>query len=219
MEIDQPGNPMSLTANADAMGSKRRFRLDLLGVALTSRDPKMQAAATKYLPQGTITFVYDSGTLMLWSDRKRVYYVSKGGLQAPRTRPTPAKSPSPAPASPFGGILTLTRSVTQYEMFSQSVNLVGHRPVNGHMSTVFHFEQHSKKRGETPLQMTGDIAFADDMSGIPVRLWTNMKYIFDGSFKLDLTDVSTTPPDARVFSVPRGYRKVGSFVDVLRNGP
>ncbi len=63
------------------------------------------------------------------------------------------------------------------------------------------------------------MAFADDLSGIPVRLWLTSKGEFIGVLKLDLLSASAEAPDASVFKVPAGYKKVEYLMELFGKFP
>jgi len=127
--------------------------------------------------------VYDRNTktTTVWSDQKREYYQSKN---APKHKATAAQKPQQPAVSPIDQILKATHSTTEYDTFSESLNLTGHQTINGHMSSVFHLTMQTQKHGGPLRDLTGDMAFADDLSGIPVRFWVTMKGAVDGAVKL-----------------------------------
>lgn len=209
------GTPMTLGTEIAVMSSKRRVRIDLLSVSLSGGGPSASSMLPP-LPQGAITLVYDqsTGLTTIWSDQRRIYYQTKSKLTTPKPTPTPSSTPG----SGFDQFLRSTKSFTEYDVFNSSMALVGHQPINGHTSSLFHFTVQSQKHGKKEEDLSGDLALADDLSGLPIRLWLIGKGEHDGSIKLDLVSSSLTPPNDSVFALPRGYRRVKDMMEFLNTG-
>lgn len=204
------GNPATLSAEVAVMSAKGRVRLDLLH--LDSEKGSFVSVMIGSLNQnGGVTLVYDyaSKKMTVWSVANRSYFQSKWQSLAPhRVAAQPA-------ASPLDQILGFTKSGTEYDSLNQTIALVGHQPVNGHVSSVFHYTMQSQKHGGKMQDLTGDFALADDLSGVPVRFWATMKGAQEGSVKLDLVSAQLTPPPASAFAVPPGYKRVSSIMQVM----
>ena len=215
------GNTIKFGAEVALMNNRHRVRIDLLKLDFSGTDSNTSAMAAQFLPKGTITLVYDqsTSTTTIWSEQKHVYYQSKMKAM-PKPKATPAPKATAAPGNAIDQLLHATKSATEYDSFNESIALVGHQAVNGHTSSLFHFTLQSQKHGAPkPNDVSGDLALADDLSGIPMRFWVNSKGEYEGSLKLDLLDASTTPPPASVFAVPKGYKRVANLLDVFGNMP
>ncbi|MFN2529207.1 MAG: hypothetical protein ABR584_10895 [Candidatus Baltobacteraceae bacterium] len=209
--------PVSLNAEVAVWSKRGHARLDVLKFS-TSGAQNPNAMVNQFLPAGTITVVYDQATkaTTMWSDSKREYFQSKA---VPHAKLKPAQKPKEPAESPIDQILKATRSITEYDSFSESLNLTGHQIINGHISSLFHFRMQGQKHGGKLRDLTGDMAFADDLSGIPVRLWMISKGEFEGEVKLDLLSASAAVPDASLFKVPAGYKKVASIMQLFAKSP
>jgi len=210
--------PMGVNAEVAVMAKARRVRVDLLKFASTGAEKGSSAMVSHFLPAGAITVVYnqDTRTFVLWSEQNREYYQSKRS-------PTPkAKHPpkaAPAPEFPVNQIMKTLRSITEYDSFNETLSLVGHQLINGHTSSVYHMTLQSQRHGGKPLDISTDTAFADDLSGIPVRLWLVSKGEYDGALKIDLLSASTDVPNRTVFNVPTGFKKASSIMEIFAKAP
>ncbi|PZR58278.1 MAG: hypothetical protein DLM50_03975 [Candidatus Meridianibacter frigidus] len=214
------GAQVRFSAELAVMASRRRVRLDVIHLEFFGGDSTAGALIAQFLPRGAVTFVYDQRARVatFWSDQKRVYYQTKTRA-LPMATSTPSPQPIAAPSSPLDQFLRGAKSMTEYDVFNQSLTLVGHEPVNGHTASVFHLMMHGQKHGGAAQDLIGDVALADDLSGIPVRLWFTGTGEHAGMVKLDLTSASLGTPDESVFAVPRGYRKVDDVLQVLAPSP
>lgn len=213
------------TFNVDAdVAAWRRggsLRIDLQKLTISTADPASSAMISQLLPSGGITVLFDQRTQMLtlWSAQTRTYYRTKVNLTVPKPKatPKPKGSPSPkaSPPSPLSRILDVTNSMTQYDVYSETVELTGHHPVNGHMASVFHFSSKTQKHGGAMQQSAGDLALADDLSGIPLHFSVEATGNVAGTLSIDLLSISTATPDAKLFALPAGYKQVKSFFDVF----
>ena len=211
-------SPIGVSAEIAVMVKARRVRFDILKFESTTAEKSSSEMVSHFLPTGAISAVYnqDTRTFAIWSQQKRKYYQSKSTPQ-PKAKPTP--TPAPSTESPVEQIMKALRSVTEYDSFNETLSLVGHQPVNGHTASVYHMTLQSQKHGGKPADVTTDMAFADDLSGIPVRMWITSKGEYDGSVKLDLLSASADVPDPSVFKVPAGYKKVASIMELFIAAP
>lgn len=211
---------MGLTAEIAVMTKSRRVRFDVLKFASTGTDKGTNDVVSHFLPTGAISIVFDQQTRVftMWSEQKREYYQSKTA-STPKPKPAPKATPAPSIESPVDQVLKAMRAVTEYDSFTETLSLVGHQPVNGHTASVYHLTMQGQKHGGKPYDFTSDMAFADDLSGIPVRMWFVSKGAYDGSMKLDLLSASTAVPDPNVFTVPGGYKKVTSLMELFSTAP
>lgn len=217
IEADVMSNAISLNAEVAVRAKSGHIRLDVLKFA-TSGAQGSNAMVNQFLPTGTVSVVYDqrTKTTTVWSDSKREYYQSK---TTPRPKAKATPKPKESEQSPLDQILKVTRSVTEYDTFASSMNLVGHQMINGHIASLFHLTIQSQKHGGKLYDLTGDMAFADDLSGIPVRAWITSKGEFNGAVKLDLLSASTEVADSSVFKLPGGYKRVTSFMELFAKSP
>ncbi|MDP9018681.1 MAG: hypothetical protein M3N19_10215 [Candidatus Eremiobacteraeota bacterium] len=220
MEAMVSDAPVKLGMEVAVMYGGHKVRIDLVHLDMSGNSPSTGSMMAQLLPQGTMTLVFDqtSGMATIWSEQKHAYYQTKVRNLRRSSKPSPQKSTEPQ-SSVIDQILGATKSMTEYDVFSQSVALVGHQVVNGHMSSLFHYTMQTQKRADKLQDASGDIALADDLSGIPIRLWTTVKGKYDGSLKLDLTSASLSAPMASVFTVPHGYKKVAGIMDLLGHTP
>ncbi|MDQ2679475.1 MAG: hypothetical protein M3Y21_00405 [Candidatus Eremiobacteraeota bacterium] len=212
------GLPIEEDASIAVMSAAHRVRLDLLTLTAAAGAPQGSDIASHFL-QVPITLVYDQGsnTMTLWSAKKRVYYQTKlHGKYTVKSPSKPAPESGPKPKfAPIDQVLHAMKSLTEYDTFNQTLALVGHQPINGHTASLFHFVTQSQKHGGKPQTVTGDLALADDLSGIPLRFWVTIAGTADAGVKLDLLSASLTPPAASAFAIPAGYQKVSSPMQVL----
>ena len=215
VDANMMNSPISVNAECAVWARSRLVRFDVLKFAASSATQAANPMVNQFLPTGTISIVYDQNTRVttMWSDIKREYYQSKAA--APSPKPKAAATPKPSEESPMDQFLRATRAITTYDTFSTSLALVGHQPINGHTSSLFHMTIQAQKHGEKLRDVSGDMAFADDLSGIPVRLWITSKGEYDGTVKLDLTSASTDAPDPSVFRVPSGFKKVATMMELF----
>ncbi|MEO6912552.1 MAG: hypothetical protein ABI182_00850 [Candidatus Baltobacteraceae bacterium] len=219
LQAEVPGAPMNFAAEIAVMSKARRIRLDVLHAKVVGSAPAGSTTMAQVLPRGTITLVFDqrSQTFTIWSEQKRVYYQMKmHTFPGRKAVPNPKAAPTPS-ASPIDQLLRATKTITEYDVFNESLALVGHQHVNGHAASLFHFTFQSQKHGDKPADISGDLALADDLSGIPVRLWIAVKAPVAADLKLDLLSATTTPPTDSAFAVPVGYKKVDHILKVLAN--
>lgn len=218
--VNLPGapTPVGMSAEIAVMAKARRVRVDVLKFASTSADKGSSDMVSHFLPTGAISVVFnqDTRTLTLWSEQKREYYQSK---TTPAAKTKPTATPAPSTQSPVDQILKVMRSVTEYDSYTETLTLVGHQPVNGHTSSVFHLTIQSQKHGGKLQNISSDMAFADDLSGIPVRMWLTSTGQYDGNVKLDLLSAAADVPDPSVFAIPAGYKKVASLMELFAKGP
>lgn len=216
------GSTVKLGAEVAVASSRQRTRVDLIHLELSGNDASANAQFAQFLPHGTMTLVYDqrSQTTMIWSEQKHLYFQTKMST-APKPKPTPApkatvepKSTTPPP-SPLDQLLRASKAISEYEVLNQTLTLVGHQSINDHTSAVLHFTLQSQKHGGKLQEVSGDLALADDLFGIPVRLWVTAKGEHEGSVKLDLVSASAASPDAGVFVVPAGYKRVTDFTQLI----
>ena len=207
-----------MNAEMAVMAKAHRIRVDLLKFASTTPEKDSSDMIGHFLPTGAIAVVYNQDTrgFVLWSEQKREYYQSQR-MAKPKAQQKPqAASPK---ASPLNQIMKALRSVTEYDSFNESLNLLGHQPINGHIASVYHMTVQMQKHGGNPVDISTDTAFADDLSGIPVRMWLTSKGEYDGAIKIDLLSASTDVPNMAVFNVPAGYKKVSSLMEIFGKGP
>jgi hypothetical protein len=204
------GAPVTFSANVAVANNKRETRVDLLSINVTGNDPN-STVLKSLLPQGAITFVIDQNKnlMTVWNAQKRVYYQSK------MQKPMPSPSPSATSPSKFDIFFDKASALASLDSFNESLVLVGHQPVNGHPAAMFHFILQSQKHNEDMQEVDADIAFADDLGGIPLRLWATLKGAHPGDLKFDVASLTPAPPKASVFAIPVGYKKVSSILAVM----
>ena len=207
-----------MNAELAVMAKAHRVRVDLLKFASTTPDKNTNDMISHFLPTGAIAVVYNQDTraFVMWSDQKREYYQSHHmAMPAANHKPKAAS----AKASPLDQIMKTLLSITEYDSFNETLSLVGHQPINGHIASLYHMSLQSQKHGGKPIDVTTDTAFADDLSGIPVRMWLTSKGEYDGAIKLDLLSATADVPTMTVFNVPAGYKKVSSMMEIFAKTP
>lgn len=194
-------------------------RFDLQKLSLSSADPSSSALLTQLLPTGGVTAVFNQKTQMvtIWSSQTQSYYSTKLAFPHPKpaASPKPKAKATPAPGSPVTSIFKALDSMTQYDVYSSSFELTGHQPVNGHMASLFHFVSKTQKHGAKLETVNGDLALADDLSGIPLQLAVDASGSTNGNLKIDLLTFHTATPDMKLFAVPAGYKKAKSILEVV----
>ncbi len=211
-------SPLGVSAEIAVMAKAHRVRVDLLKFASTTTEKGAIDMVSQFLPTGGITVVYnqDTRTFALWSEQKRAYYQSQRAATSKAKQKPKADSET---SSPLNQIMKALRSVTEYDSFNETLSLVGHQPINGHTSSMYHMTLQSQKHGGSPLDISTDMAFADDLSGIPVRLWLISKGEYEGALKIDLLLASADVPDITIFNVPPGYKKAASVMEIFGKAP
>lgn len=196
------------------------LRIDLRKLTTSSQDPTSNALLSQLLPTGGVTLVFDqrSGMMTLWSSATHTYYRTKMTYTMPKTKPTPKPKASAKPKTPGSAldmIMKAAQNMTQYDVYSQSFELTGHQPVNGHMASVFHFISRTQKHADKLQQLDGNLALADDLSGIPLQFVATATGKMNGNLHADLLTITTAAPDAQLFALPKGYKPVKSPLEVL----
>lgn len=190
----------------------RLTRIDVLHITSLSTDQNANPLLAQLLPKGTIGVVIDqSKSLMtIWSTAHSLYYQTKLALPKAVT-----KHASKSGTSIWTTISNGLTSMTQYDSYSSSMDLTGHKTVNGHMASVFAFSNKSQKHGQKPQSTTGTFALADDLHGIPLHVDVSASAGALASATADLTQVTTTPPATTAFAIPKGYKKTTQLMQVL----
>lgn len=205
------GSPIAFGTEIAVASSERRVRIDLLRVSFSGDSPSMNAMIARSLPTSPVALVYDQAarTATVWSEATRTYYRTIVHMPSGKHPSSPKETVTDSPIDQF---LRATKSLTEFDTLNQAVTLVGHQPVNGHLSTVLHVTLESQKHGGKLQHIGADLALADDLSGFPIRLWMTGKGEFEGDLKIDLATASFARPDPSVFKVPSGYKRVDSFM-------
>ncbi|HEY9180909.1 MAG TPA: hypothetical protein VIO32_09325 [Candidatus Baltobacteraceae bacterium] len=218
-QVEFTGKSMGLQADVAMWARPGLVRLDLQKMALSSQDPSQNALLTQLLPTGGVTALFNLKTQMMtvWSSQSHSYYTSTLNLLRPKSKPSgkPKPKATPAPNSPMNAFLKGLDSMTQYDVYSETIELTGHQPVNGHMASVFHFISKTQKHGGKLETINGNLALADDLSGIPLQLALDATGSMTGTMKMDLLTFAPSTPALSLFSVPAGYTKAKSILDVV----
>ncbi len=189
-------------------------RIDVLKVAVTTQHPHANSAMPAMLPKGVVSALVNTanGTLTMWSSTGKYYYQTKLGSPGEHSKSHPPKRAARS-RSPFSDISGMFRAMTQLDKFSSTTELVGDQPVNGHVSHVYRLttvmQRHTDK---TPQQIVANVAFADDLSGVPVHADMAFTGIATAAMKMDLSAVSLTMPIASLFAPPAGYKRTNHFM-------
>lgn len=202
----------TMTAGGESAGKSGTFQTSVQVMHRTNLWRIDVFKVAQLLPKGTITALIDqaNGTFTVWTSSGNRFYRSK--LALPHPKKTTKQS---TPSSPWTNALNMLNSMTQYDVMNETFALVGHQQVNGRMASVFHITSQTQKHGGKLQQATADLALADDLSGIPIHLSVTAKGDATGSLQLDLSAISTLAPDAKLFTVPRGYKKTAQLFDVF----
>ncbi len=189
-------------------------RVDILKVAVTTQDPHANSAMPAMLPKGVVSALVNTanGTLTMWSSTGKYYYQMKLGSPGEHPKSHPPKSAA-RPRSPFSDISAMLRATTQYDKFSSTTELVGDQLVNGHVSHVYHLTTIMQKHTDkTPQQIVANVAFADDLSGVPVHTDMTFTGTATAAMKMDLSAISLATPIASLFAPPVGYKRTDRFI-------
>lgn len=155
------------------------------------------------LPAGTISAVVDQtrGLFLVWSSLRPLYYESKSTMSA----------------WSLTNVFNEMSSLTKYQVISFSLNLLGHQMVDGHMASVFELDSKVQKQGGKIQNTVGHVAFADDLSGLPIHedFTIGAGEPSTVAVQADLTRISTSAPPASAFAAPRGYAKTSQLLQVL----
>ena len=188
-------------------------RVDVLRIVAAADDPNANTMMAQFIPKGTITVVVDQSKslLTIWSSSHPYYYQSK--LAVPK--PTQKNNGKSSSSSIWTAISNGLSSMTKYDSYSSSIDLTGHKTVNGHTASVFAFTHKSQKHGEPAQTSSGTFALADDLNGIPLHADVTATGGPVASVSADLTQVSTSAPPASTFAIPKGYKKTTQLMNVL----
>lgn len=211
------GKTVGVQADVAVWARSGLVRLDLQKLSLSSQNPSQSALLTQLLPSGGVTALFNQKTQMVtvWSTQSRSYYTTKLAFPHPKQTPKPKKpkaTPSPKPAVSFMNAL---KSMTEFDVYSETFELTGHQVVNNHAASVFHFLSKTQKHGGKLQTFDGTLALADDLSGIPVQLVMQATGNVNGNAHLDLLSFVTATPDITLFRIPAGYTKAKSILDVV----
>jgi hypothetical protein len=191
----------TITAEIQFAHSGLMTRIDLGDVSATANNGKGEVA--KPFPEGMLSVVIDQakGLFTVWSSRRPLYYESKFALSTWNA------------ANAFNE----TSAFTKYQVLGFSLNLTGHQIVDGHMASIFELTSKVQKQGGRMQNTVGHVAFADDLSGLPIHedLTIGPGEPSTVTLQADLTRVSPNPPPASDFSVPSGYKKTSNFIELL----
>src|SRR5581483_626562 len=125
------------------------YRLDVLTLGFPGTSGDLSALASSLIAPGGISVVYDgaTGSTVAWSNANRAYYVvtAPRGAAAPASPATVAAAAGGDPLSALAGVASALRDVS-----SASIQLVGHRVVNGHPSTDLDVQLRRALPGKAP---------------------------------------------------------------------
>lgn len=211
------GTRINLGGDIAMMSRGQQLRFDLLRLSVPGTEATLNALITSFLPQGGISAVVDqsTGSTTVWSDARRKYYVFAGTGKS--TAVAPSGGTLPGAAGSIVQSLEMGRTLRDYSTFAESVQITGRSTVNGHPSMLVHLTYKAQKRGGSLTDATGDLALAEDVNYLPVRISANVKPA-NYSARLEFTSISPTAPDASAFDVPSGYAQAADPSEVFGAG-
>lgn len=212
------GSPVNVDGNVALYHKGPLYRLDLLSLA--GSDASASALATTMIGPGGASVVYNgaTGETIVWSATTRSYYVL-APAQASGTNAA-ASGATPAPSDPLSALARIAQALQNAQ--SASIQLVGHRTVNGHPATDVDVILRRQLPGKPPEDYRAQVALADDLGDFPLQIAFSSNpgspSTVGGSFKLDLTTIQREVPDDRTFAVPQGYTRATALSGVLSHG-
>ncbi len=221
IQANLQGQPVNVGGNVALFHKGAAYRLDLLSLGFPGTSGDLSALASTLLGPGGVTVVYDgaNGSITAWSSANRTYYAS-----SPARAPAPPPAPSTASAASGGDPLAALAGVAAAlrDVQSATIQLTGHRSVNGHPTTGLDVQMKRQLPGKAPESYHAQLALADDLDGFPIQLTLQSipptPAAFGGTMKLDLTSVQPDDPDDATFRVPPGYTRVPSLAGVMGRG-
>jgi hypothetical protein len=224
-QVSVSGTPVSLGGDISMYHKGAEYRLDVHDVRFPGADATTAALMQQFLPAGGISILYNgaTGSAVAWSTAARSYYVIQSGMASngpPSLLSSSAPSTPAAQGDPLAGIAAIASVMRDME--TASVQLTGHRAINGHPTTDVDVQMRRQLPGKPAEDYHAQIAFADDLSGFPVQM--TLQSIaptssgFGGTVKIDLTTVEQATPNDAVFVMPPGYTRVTGLQGLLGHG-
>jgi hypothetical protein len=206
---ESSGKTMTFHTDMRVLHRDTRWRIDVSNVTANASDPNANSMMAAFLPKGTISLLIDPGKklITMWSTMHPLYFQTKMALPTSKTKTTHASG------SPFD--LNGLSSLTQYDVMNDTFSLTGHQTLNGRMASLFHFTSQTQKHGGKLEDVSGDLALADDLAGVPIHLALTAKGGLNGTMAIDLTSVSSGAPAANMFAPPAKYKKTTQPFEVL----
>jgi hypothetical protein len=218
VQADATGKTINFEADMAVLRRPNLVRIDLQKLSIASQDPTTQMMLSQMLPRGGVSVLLDqrSNMLTIWSAQTHRYYRSKLILVRSKTARAPKAKATPAPKKSNFDVMNLLARMTQYDVYSQSFALTGHQTVNGHMASMFHLSSRTQKHGDRKVEgVEADLAFADDLSGIPLHLSMDATGNMNANLHADLLTIAAAAPSISLFRIPAGYKAAKSPLEVL----
>jgi hypothetical protein len=213
------GEPIDVGGNVALYHKGTLYRLDVLSLGFPGTSGGISALASTLIGPGGVSLLYDgaTGATTAWSNQNRSYFP----MTAPRSSSAGAAPAAPstpsAPGDPLAGLASLASA--QHDVQSATIQLTGHKVVNGHPTTDIDVQMKRQLPGKPLEDYHAQVALADDLGDFPVQIAfasvPATKQAFGGTMKLDLTTVVRETPDDAVFTVPAGYTRATSLSGVL----
>lgn len=214
------GEPINVGGNVALYHKGALYRLDVLSLGFPGTSGGISALASTLIGPGGVSVLYDgaSGAMTAWSNQNKTYYQMSPPRAASAGTPAPAASgPAAGPSDPLAGLANL--ATTLHDVQSATIQLTGHKVVNGHPTTGIDVQLKRQLPGKPLEDYHAQLALADDLADFPVQIAfasvPATKQAFGGTMRLDLTSVVRETPDDAVFAVPAGYTRVTSLSGVL----
>lgn len=223
MQANIQGQPLDIGGNVALYHKNDLYRLDVLSLGFPGTDKGLSALASTLIGPGGVTLVYDAanGAMTAWSTTNRTYYpMSPARAQRGGAPASPAATSNPSAADPLSALATVAKALENVQ--TATIQLTGHRTVNGHPTTDVDVQMKRQLPGKALEDYHAQVALADDLGDFPVQIAFEStpatKDAMGGKFRLDLTSVQRDTPDDAVFVVPQGYARASSLSGVLGHG-
>ncbi len=220
------GEPVNVGGNVALYHKGALYRLDVLSLGFPGTSSGISALASSLIGPGGVTLLYDgtSGAMTAWSNQNKTYYqMAPARAQSAAGAAAAASAAAGAVASqadPLAGLATL--ATTLHDVQNASIQLTGHKTVNGHPTTGIDVQLKRQLPGKPVEDYHAQLALADDLGDFPVQIAfasvPATKQSFGGTMRLDLTSVVREDPADSVFAIPTGYTRVSSLSGVLGHG-
>lgn len=223
VQANVQGQPLDIGGNVALYHKNDLYRLDVLSLGFPGTDKGLSALASTLIGPGGVTLVYDAanGAMTAWSATNRTYFpmspprAPQGGASA-----APAVPSNASPRDPLSALASVAKALENVQ--TATIQLTGHRTVNGHPTTDVDVQMKRHLPGKSPEDYHAQVALADDLGDFPVQIAFEStpatKDAMGGKFRLDLTSIQPDTPDDNVFVVPQGYSRASSLSGVLGHG-
>lgn len=222
VQANVQGQPLDIGGNVALYHKNDLYRLDVLSLGFPGTDKSLSALASTLIGPGGVTLVYDAadGAMTAWSTTNHTYFPMSPPRAQQSGAPAPAAPSNASPGDPLSALATVAKALENVQ--TATIQLTGHRTVNGHPTTDVDVQMKRRLPGKPLEDYHAQVALADDLGDFPVQIAFEStpptKDAMGGKFRLDLTSIQRDTPDDNMFVVPQGYTRASSLSGVLGRG-